>query len=479
MSFLPQVDIKMGQKPNQPNEGLLASIKANFAHILVGLVMVASLFNQYELQLFGLTPRIEHAIVLIVFPLYIIHLVFVERRKPRLDLPLILLGAWIFSNFLSSALMSKDPLDSFQHVIRFILLGCVYLMVANAFTTTDSWIKALKFWVAIITIQALYGIFVTISAYHFGTQFGVMSDDLITYPRPGGTIIEPNVFASLITSCYLILTSIWFWQGEGSKEKLIKNGRIYAALLVLGLANILALTRSTWLALIIGLIVIYIWFGIRRPSLVFRNVILNGGLLVIALILSLIIAMPRSDIENQSISDVNQAPVSESSTEVENESSPGSSTVQDRIGSLGQLDTDATVRQRFEELELAFQDWQRSPVIGNGTGSFGQIHGIRYNVKAWLSNIFARALVDTGVVGFILLSLFLGTTLLRAFALARRNIHSPIGAGSIALLSAMIALLIAYQATDASWLALFWIHLGLMAGPICSHGLKQEPMVAA
>ncbi len=422
----------------QTDRTLFVWVKIHFLHLLIAILMISSFFNQYELSLFGVSPRVEHLFIVALFPLFGAYMLFAERRLPRLDLPTILLGAWILLNLISSVLRAPDPSDSYQHIIRFVLLGCVYVMVANAFTSVDDWLKGLAFWMLLITIEAVFGIMVTFSAFHFGTSLGVMSDALIPEPRPGGTIIEPNIFASLIVSGYLILTYLWLWQKTASKPVFLRNLHVYLlVILVLVLALLLARTRAAWLSAIAGLGLIYVWVSRRSSGLVFHNVVLNVGVLIIAFILSSLITTSRY------------------STDSDGEPSSFSST----------LDTHGTVRQRREELELAFEDWKSSPIIGNGTGSFGQIHGPRYGVKAWVSNIFARALVDTGIVGFIFLVLFLGVTALYSFLHAIRSPNSPVGAISTALFIGMIALLVAYQATDASWLAQFWIHLGMMAAP--------------
>jgi hypothetical protein len=140
--------------------------------------------------------------------------------------------------------------------------------------------------------------------------------------------------------------------------------------------------------------------------------------------------------------------------------------VTERLSTLGSLESDFTTNTRLQDARWAVNDWLASPVLGRGTGSFGQIHGMRVGTEAWISNVILHTLVDTGLVGLaIQMSLFV--------LVARRAWRAALVAGSPVLEIGLkgltlgfLVLAIAYQVTDGTWMAIFWVHLGLMVSGI-------------
>ena len=117
---------------------------------------------------------------------------------------------------------------------------------------------------------------------------------------------------------------------------------------------------------------------------------------------------------------------------------------------------------RVAEWKVALGEASRSPLLGLGTSSYGQRHfifksGVQY--PGWLGNLYVRTLYDSGLIGLLLLMLFLGGVLLPAGRLGRSlNELSPVAR---ALLFGYALMAIAFAATDASLQTIPWLILGV------------------
>jgi len=140
-----------------------------------------------------------------------------------------------------------------------------------------------------------------------------------------------------------------------------------------------------------------------------------------------------------------------------------------RLQSFGRLAADPTWSIRLIDARNAYQDWLARPLLGHGTGSFAQLHGIRAGTIAWISNLVLHTLVDTGVVGLIIQLALVFLIFRDAWRAGRRSRAPELQIGLPALAVGLLAMLIAYQTTDGTWLALFWVHLGLMANGIFAY----------
>jgi O-antigen ligase len=86
--------------------------------------------------------------------------------------------------------------------------------------------------------------------------------------------------------------------------------------------------------------------------------------------------------------------------------------------------------------------------------------------EAWVSNLILHTLVDTGLLGLVIqVSLFV-LVAGRTWHAARVTSDPRLEVGLKAMTLGFLVMLIAYQITDGTWLAVFWIHLGLMVNGI-------------
>lgn len=448
-------ELSRGRPLNHAFSGLSGFLKAfNFVYALVFLLILGSLLNHFEIEILGFTPRPEHLFIAVIFPIFVLYRVLKKSALFRVDASFWLVAAWISVNFAASALNAPSPSESYTHVVRFFLLVLTYLIVANAARSAEDWGKLLKTWILLGTVETIYGIVAALSAYAFGTSFGVGYNFQVsgaTNPlSPYGTLYEPNIFGGFTGSLYMVFLAILLWQRKSDSEIVFRNTYLYTGLFLTATATIFTYTRAIWLALAIGIFLVCVVAG-GRWRRIFMSLLLNLPIFIAATLVVLAVTVLNIDTLDGNGDTVNgRIP-----------------TPEDRLATLGRLNTDNTFQWRLETFQLGIQDWSRHPIIGNGTGSFSQLHGPIRGSEAWIPIMIIHTLVDTGIVGLVIQGALLGVVFWRTLkAVQRLPSDSPLRIGLIALSAGMFVLLIAYQAADASWLAGFWIHLGLISNGV-------------
>ena len=125
---------------------------------------------------------------------------------------------------------------------------------------------------------------------------------------------------------------------------------------------------------------------------------------------------------------------------------------------------DPTTLGRLVAINVAIEDINQHPIIGSGTASLQLLANPNsesiLGERPWVSNAPVRVLHDTGTVGLILLALFFA-------GIIRQTIKASSQGGRaarlvIALLAGCLLYAFAFQATDGTMLAFFWVHMGLL-----------------
>ena len=140
------------------------------------------------------------------------------------------------------------------------------------------------------------------------------------------------------------------------------------------------------------------------------------------------------------------------------------------------LNTDISVRERLDQYAKALEGIGVHPILGNGTGSFGQSYTyLTVDQPGWVGNLELHLLYDSGLLGFAGFWLALGAAGLGAVRAYRRARDPLLRAAILGLGAGLLTLLVAYQTTEATWLAFTWVHLGLLVA--CST-LAVRPVAA-
>lgn len=414
---------------------------------LLAALMISGFLSRYELAVGSYSVRPEHIVGIAAF-VGLVSLRLLARRKVlRVDWSTLLVISWVLINGLASYLNAPEPHESYRHVLRMALLAMVYLTVANGLNLfSNKWVASLKLWLGLAVLEAAYGIVAWIAAGIGETSIGVRTTPRLSFPSIYGTLLERDIFGSLAGSIFVMLLFIFLQQWRFKRRILFKNNTLFLGLAITGFALLLSYVRAAWIATFVCSGLAYLWLDNRFRGHLARLSAMGLAVMLIAVLVFVLIVVSPQDLP-----------------------------LVNRLRTFGNLGLDPTWLARVEENRLAIEDWLKHPFIGNGTGSFSQIHGSVRGKPAWIGNLLLHTLVDTGLVGLLVQLLLFGRILCGAMRLSRKAPDLRITTGLLALSWGMLGLLIAYQATDATWFAIFWIHLGLMeSGNRFARGAMHE-----
>jgi len=261
---------------------------------------------------------------------------------------------------------------------------------------------------------------------------------------PNGTLWEPNLLGSYLAAGGVLALAALLSAGS----------RRWAVLLAGGLSLIIAalglsLARAAWLGFAAGVVVLCVGYvalrgrGIQLPGTARRN----ASLAVLAAVLAGVFL-------------IGVAPVVFPGT---------ASSFRNRVA-LGSYDpqTDPSLRARAGTLQQAIPGIVAHPIVGNGAGSFGTTYQDSKGNPGWVANLELHVLYDSGLVGLVCWLVGIGGLVWLAISWLRRATGAPPGLQhlTLGLLAALAGLLVAFQATEGSWLAFPWIYVGLLAGAV-------------
>jgi len=421
--------------------GILSLLYYHFAEYrflfpIAGL-MGASLLSRFEVQVGNFDVRIEHLIGLVAFFFYITARTASGYRPIRLTKSTILLLSWILINLIASQLNAPDPTDSWKHVARMVVLGLTFLTVANGLVDRRQWFIALRLWLSLGALEAVFGITAWVVAQMSSVNIGIQVSRTLPFPVPYGTMLEGNLFGSFAASLVVMYAFLIFRRTRRKDSELVGRKSLWLGSSAVAIALALSFSRGAWVASLFGLVVTYV-VSSKNTNNSFGRIALLGAILPVFMCV-LLILLPVVD---------NYLPIAS------------------RIASFRQLEHDLTWQARLEDANLALKDWLRHPLIGNGTGSFAQIHGLIRGEPAWVSNLILHTLVDTGVMGLLIQLLLFLLIVFGGLHWSRQALDQRLRVGLATVSLGTIAILIAYLATDGTWFATFWIQLGLVSSGI-------------
>ena len=237
---------------------------------------------------------------------------------------------------------------------------------------------------------------------------------------------------------------------------------------------VVSLTRSAWLALVLATPMAYVLFD-RRPLTRADRSLLQAGVglpVVLGVFIAMMHILPAPE---KAVAQAAAAPGTPAALAQTSSAPPEA--VANRLSTFGRLSSDFTLNTRLQDARWAVDDWLASPLLGRGTGSFVQIHGTRVGTEAWISNLVLHTLVDTGLVGLAIQALLFLLVARRAWHAACATTDPQFEIGLKALTLGFLVMAIAYQVTDGTWLAVFWIHLGLMVNGIYCVGAGAKSSI--
>ncbi len=264
----------------------------------------------------------------------------------------------------------------------------------------------------------------------------------------GGIGIHPNQIAGTITLVLPLLVALWAESAfGGTPHRRIIRWTIVFVTFFCGIALLLTQSRSAWLGVLTGLLLLLLLWGATSESSRNRRLIRIGAGVLIALVLLLLVAMGPQRIQQLWLS-------------------PPQETA---VGSL------STLNFRQHLWPWAIQAVGDFPITGTGLGTFRQVAGRLYPIPigpdldfAHAHNVFLQVVLDLGIPGLIAYIAILLLSATIAWQLAKGD--PSLRALSLGLLASLAAFhifgLVDTLALGSKSAVLIWVLLGLFAAMI-------------
>ncbi|HUS15278.1 MAG TPA: O-antigen ligase family protein [Chloroflexia bacterium] len=423
--------------PHQP-EPVAARPRGDLRMAALIALLVAVTLNRYTLPLGGLHVKLEHVVL---GALLVVAAWQVVRRRGTAQLvrgPLLWIIPYVGVTGLASAVNAPNPGLGLRYTGLIALVaagaGLVYWL-ANTRTRlviATRWLAGLGVVEAVATFGGLVAAWFWIPV---ATQPG-RGETLV----PFGTLWEPNILGSYLAAASGLLLA--FLLAAPSARR--------AAMLALGLVLVLAalalsLARAAWAGAALGALVVlagYAWhrWATRVPLPHVRRNLTAAAVAGMLALLFLGVVAPF----------LFPATVKGVFSRVD----------------LTAYDprVDPSVQKRVDSAAQALDAIRAHPILGNGAGSYGMSHVDPRGAPGWLANLELHLWHDSGLLGLVLVLGGLAWLTWRALrTLGRAPPGGEFPAVTIGLLAAGAGLLVAFQATEATWLGYPWVYVGLLA----------------
>ncbi|HXB22918.1 MAG TPA: O-antigen ligase family protein [Candidatus Solibacter sp.] len=396
---------------------------------VVTIIVVAAL-PRLAVSIGGLNARPEHiisAVLLVATPFWLKR----SQTAVRWMAADYLLVAFIAINLFSSLFTSLQPSQTLKWALQQMLAILPYFFFRVLLTDSSAFRRAVRVMLAVGAVEAAYGIVAFFSSQLFKTTFGVTIDQYGDIPGTYGTHYEANILAAYCGACSVVMLTMYLT--ERSFKYLVGFG-----ITLLGMA--ISLSRAALAGTSLALVLVFLR-GVKLGQ-VNRQVVAR---IAVTLLCVALIAAPSL-----------------------------LSFYSERFSSLAASDitADDSARGRLVTTVVSLDDILIHPLVGNGTASFqltfdySQLDPSVEN--GWIGNTAWRVLHDTGVIGFVLFTFFLGSLLVRA----RRTLKQQLYPELSALLLAAIVYCVSFQTTEGTLLSFSWVHIGLIA---CALATWQQP----
>ncbi len=364
--------------------------------------------------------------------------------RPRWAWPEWLLLAWLGLQFLTSYLNAPNPKLSLIVAGQLTLGGGAYLTM---YSVTDSKKRLVMVARAILIVAAANALIGLMAVVGRGLHIGLADSFLAGRPGhgsgvsslPKGLSVENNVFGSTAASA-----AIAFFVLMRERNQVITRKFAVVGFWLCSLAALVSSTRGAWVGYLFALAALLFLSRGRTPRATSGVApILLAGVITLGAVAGFWLSTRPPPLSSGSVS--KQGGVSQDATQLFN------------FGS-------GTGAHRLTEWGLALGDLQRSPLLGLGTNSYGQLHlaltGSPKNpIPGYLGSIYIRTLHDSGLIGFTMFMIFLGWIAWPRRWLMRAT--GDVATVARAFTFGYLVLAVAYAATDASFQPWPWIILGV------------------
>ncbi len=415
----------------------------------LALLLVAASVDKYTLDVAGLHIKLEHFVIAgLLVVLIVVTIGRVIRHEASISLrglalwPLTWIVPYIGVMLLSSFVNAPNVAESLRHtaMVGLVASGAwVAYWLANTGRLLELGVRML---VGLGLLEASYTFFVLVAS-RFGSTLGTQpgNGDIVV---PYGTLWEPNLLGSYLAAAGVLLLSLLFVSKE-RKTQIAMSAALFLIVAALGLS----LARAAWVGFFVGglvVICLYFWVGRQkdhpRMPVEWRRILATLAVPVLGAALFLGVLAPILFPDTFRGIFVRLNPQWYDAAK------------------------DPAVQIRVTTTQGALDGITSHPIIGNGAGSFGMTHMNGRGAPEWVSNLELHILYDSGAIG---LALFvLGLVLLAWKALQAIHVQPDsddkidLRPQIIGLLGALSVLLFTFQSTEGTWMAFFWVYVGLI-----------------
>lgn len=401
-----------------------------------GLAALASLVlvvvaPRYVYPVAGINVNLERLTLPILCAAMVMVLAIRPKTIPlRFGWPHLGLAFFIAANAIASILNAPSASDSLRLTLLIAIASLPFWILPSLGLNTRAMRIGFYIFVAIGTAEGLFGLLSLVLYQARGIDLGIQTDWLTGAPSPFGSMWEGNIFGSFVgavfVAAFALLLSVgpqWNWRWL-----------LRASVVCLAIALVASLSRGAWLGAFVGVGIVVVLAGGQR-----KRYLAGAGIAIAVIFIAAQLAFPASPV------------VTGAQHRLQTLSNP--------VG----LQNDPTTAERLYAYGLAISDWRAQPLIGWGAGSLGQDYSaLSQNIPVWVANLELHALHDSGVIGLAGLLVALIGVVVKVMQAIRRLRPGSIERGIlVGLLAACVSLIIAFQATEATWLGYSWLLFGL------------------
>ncbi len=403
---------------------------------VIGLLLVAVTLDRYTVMIVGLHVKLEHVMLFVLLGAVVWG---IARGREQVGIgPLVWIAPFLAVLLLASVLNAPDREASLRHAAMVALVASATWVVYRLVNTPERFRVAVRMLAWLGALEAVV-IFAALIATQFGAALGTQpGNGEITVPH--GTLWEPNILGSYLAAAAMLLLSRLLGEHDRFRAIWLAGG------LALALAAVgLSLARAAWLGTLVGGgVVLACWWWQRKQAGVPAVWTLGLRFALASALVALLFL-------------VGVAPFAFPST---------AKGVWVRIDPRYYTpQRDPSVQLRAAVSSQALEGIRAHPIIGNGAGSFETNHTDEKGAPGWIGNLELHLLYDSGLLGAASVLIGIVATSWLAFLALRRASGGSMDVEPeiIGLLGALAVLLVAFQATEGTWLAFTWVYLGLLA----------------
>jgi O-antigen ligase len=413
--------------------------------VLAPLTLITCIgIPRYEYTIGAISINAERIVIPALFGLLLVRHIGNPLVYGRAHLLLLLS---VVVSAVSSAVNAPDTGGSLRLTLLTGITCLPFLFVPNIARDAAAVRRLTFMFIGCGILEALFGQVAVAANALYGVNIGVQFDALTGGWAAYGSQWEGNTFGSFVAAS-AVLTMAWLVAADQSRRTRVLAG-LALGVLISGL--VVSLSRGAWLGAAAGAMVVLVSLP-RRWTLAALVGVALAFMGLVTLIDGLQTSWPGTE-------------GSAALTRLSLLSDPIQGTF------------DGVTVERLYTYDLAFRGWLDQPIIGWGAGSLGERSSyVSVELPAWVGNLELHALHDTGVLGAVGLLGAMGSTLVALIrALCRRpGVRDPNRALLAGLLAACITLLVAYQATEATWLGYTWCVFGLAWAAARSSGAPSS-----